>query len=62
MNWSFYNDALRQRGSLLIWHHEDMMWLAPKAGRNARPPVFSGEADHQEIRGTVCLTAAFQLA
>ena len=43
-NWKSYNDVLRRRGSLLIWLNRDMMWLAPKAGRNGRPPVFSDVA------------------
>ena len=43
-NWKSYNDALRRRGSLLIWLDSDMVWLAPKAGQNGRPPVFSDAA------------------
>lgn len=43
-NWKSYNDALKQRGSLLIWLDKDMAWLAPKAGRAGRPPVFSDAA------------------
>ena len=43
-NWKSYNDALKQRGSLLIWLDKDMTWLAPKAGRNCRPLVFSDAA------------------
>ncbi len=44
MNWKSYNRAPKQRGSLLIWLAKDMAWLAPKAGRNGRPPVFSDAA------------------
>ena len=40
-NWKSSNDALKQRGSLLIWLDKDMVWLAPRAGRNGRPAVFS---------------------
>lgn len=40
-NWKSYNEALKRRGSLLIWLDKDMTWLAPKAGGNGRPPVFS---------------------
>jgi hypothetical protein len=29
-NWKSYNEALRRRGSLLIWLDKDMFWLAPK--------------------------------
>ncbi len=43
-NWKSYNDALKRRGSLLIWLDRDMLWLAPKAGRSGRPPVFSDAA------------------
>lgn len=28
-NWSSYSDALKQRGSLLIWLDKEMIWLAP---------------------------------
>ncbi|WP_435170913.1 IS5 family transposase [Falsirhodobacter sp. 1013] len=43
-NWKSYNKALRRRGSLLIWLDKDMVWLAHKAGRPGRPPVFSDAA------------------
>ena len=43
-NWKSYNDALRRRGSLLIWLDKDMGWFAAKAGRSGRPPVFSDAA------------------
>ena len=43
-NWKSYNAALRRRGSLLIWLDKDMEWIAPKAGRLGRPPVFSDAA------------------
>lgn len=43
-NWKSYNDALKQRGSLLIWLDKDMVWLAPRAGRNGRPAMFSDTA------------------
>ena len=43
-NWKSYNDALKRRGSLLIWLDKAMVWRAPKAGRNGRPPVFSDGA------------------
>lgn len=39
-----YNDALKRRGSLLVWLDKDMVWFAPKAGHNGRPPVFSDAA------------------
>jgi hypothetical protein len=40
-NWKSYNEGLRRRGSLLIWLDKDMVWLANKAGRRGRPPMFS---------------------
>ena len=43
-NWRSCNEALKRRGSLLIWLDRDMVWLAPKAGRSGRPPVFSDAA------------------
>ena len=43
-NWKSYNDALKRRGSLLIWLDKAMVWRTPKAGRNGRPPVFSDGA------------------
>ena len=43
-NWKSYNDALRRRGSLLIWLDKDMAWLANRVGRPGRPPVFSDAA------------------
>ena len=43
-NWSSYNDALRKRGSLLIWLDKEMTWHAPHEGRPGRPPVFSNDA------------------
>ena len=43
-NWKSYNDALRRRGSLLIWLDKDMAWLASRAGRPGRSPVFSDAA------------------
>ena len=43
-NWKSCNDALRQRGSLLIWLDKDKTWLAIRARRPGRPPVFSDAA------------------
>lgn len=43
-NWKSYNEALKRRGSLLVWLDRDMVWLAPRAGRPGRPPVFSDAA------------------
>lgn len=35
---------MKQRGSLLIWLDKDMAWLATRAGRPGRPPVFADAA------------------
>ena len=43
-NWSEYNEALRRRGSLLVWLDRKMEWLAPKRGRPGRPETFSNAA------------------
>jgi len=43
-NWKSYNEALKRRGSLLVWLDRDMAWLAPKFGKPGRPPVFSDAA------------------
>ncbi len=43
-NWKSDNEALKRSGSLQIWLDKDMVWLAPKAGRTGRPPVFSDAA------------------
>ena len=43
-NWKSQNEALKRRGSLLIWLYKDMVCLAPNAGRPGRPPVFSEAA------------------
>lgn len=43
-NWKSYNQALKRRGSLLIWRDKDLVWRAPRAGRSGRPPVFSEAA------------------
>ncbi len=36
-NWSTYNEALRKRGSLLIWLDKEMTWHAPHEGRPGAP-------------------------
>jgi hypothetical protein len=43
-NWSKYNAALCNRGSLLIWLDKEMTWHAPHEGHPGRPPVFSNAA------------------
>lgn len=43
-NWKAYNAALKKRGSLLIWLDKELVWLAPKDGRERHPLVFSSAA------------------
>jgi len=43
-NWSAYNDALKQRGSLTVWFDPDMSWRAPPTGKRGRQPSFSDAA------------------
>ncbi|WGT51374.1 IS5 family transposase [Thioclava nitratireducens] len=49
-NWSEYNAALRQRGSLSVWFDPDTVWHAEKTGKRGRPDTFSDAAVQ------VCLT------
>ena len=49
-NWPAYNEALKQRGSLMIWFDPDMVWVPPPTGKRGRQPQ-SGEAAIQ-----TCLT------
>lgn len=43
-NWSAYNAALKQRGSLEIWFDPGMTWLSAPCGRPGRPLHFSDSA------------------
>ena len=43
-NWSTDNEALRKRGSLLVWLDKEMAWHASLEVRPGRPPVFSDAA------------------
>jgi hypothetical protein len=43
-NWTWYNAALRRRGSPLIWVDREMTWRGSRDGRPGRPAVFSGAA------------------
>ncbi len=56
-NWSEYNAALKQRGSLLIWFDPGMEWLAAPTGRRGRPARFSDAA----IQTCLMLKALFGL-
>jgi hypothetical protein len=43
-NWSEYNAALKQRGSLTVWFDPDMQWLSAPCGHPGRPAHFSDSA------------------
>jgi hypothetical protein len=43
-NWSAYNTALKQRGSLEIWFDPGMIWLSAPRGRAGRPMRFTDSA------------------
>ena len=43
-NWSDYNAALKQRGSLTVWFDPAMQWLSVPCGRPGRPAHFSDSA------------------
>ncbi|MEP3848034.1 MAG: IS5 family transposase [Paracoccaceae bacterium] len=43
-NWSAYNDALKQRGSLTVWLDPEMTWRPPPTGKRGRQPQFSDAA------------------
>jgi hypothetical protein len=43
-NWSAYNRALKQRGSLTIWFDPEMTWSPPPSGRRGRQQRFSDAA------------------
>lgn len=43
-NWSAYNDALKQRGSLSIWFDPEMIWNAPPTGKRGWQQQFSDAA------------------
>ena len=43
-NWSAYNDALKQRGSLSMWFDPEMIWSQPPTGKLGRQQHFSGAA------------------
>lgn len=58
-NWSEYNKALVQRGSITIWFSPEASekWLAGKTGRKGRPQTYSNEA----IQCALMLKAVYHL-
>jgi hypothetical protein len=55
--WSSCTQALKRRGSLVIWLDKEMTWLAPRTGSLERPPAFSNAA----IRFGLSIKALFKL-
>ena len=43
-NWSYYNDALKQRGSLSIWFDAETPWKAKLSGQHGRQKAYSDVA------------------
>jgi hypothetical protein len=43
-NWKTYNEALKSRGSLLIWLDPTMKWHGQSSGKRGRSQAFSDEA------------------
>jgi hypothetical protein len=43
-NWSTYNAALKQRGSLSIWFDPEMIWTPRPSGKHGRQQRFSDAA------------------
>jgi len=43
-NWSTYNTALKQRGSLAIWFDPEMIWTPPPSGKRGRQRQFRDTA------------------
>ncbi len=56
-NWSDYNAAMRQRGSLPVWFDPNTVWHAGKAGKRGRPETFSDTA----VQGCLTLKVLFGL-
>jgi Transposase DDE domain len=40
-NWKDYNDALKKRGSMLIWIDKDMAWNGTPSGKRGRSKTYS---------------------
>ena len=57
-NWSEYNQALTQRGSLTLWIDPNLTWRAPRSGKRGRQQTYSDEA----IQFCLTLKVVFGLA
>lgn len=43
-NWLSYNQALKRRGSLMVWFDSEMAWFAVPSGKAGHPEKFSAAA------------------
>ena len=43
-NWPSYNEALKRRGSLIIWFDPAMTWVAAPTGKRGRQAAYSDGA------------------
>ena len=43
-NWSSYSQALKRRGSLMVWFDPEMSWFAVPSGKAGHPERFSAAA------------------
>ena len=57
-NWKTCNEALKARGSLMIWLDRDMSWHGPPLGKRGRTPTFSDTA----IQFCLTIKCLFNLA
>ena len=57
-NWKTYNEALKARGSLMIWLDRDMSWHGTPLGKRGRTPTFSDTA----IQFCLTIKCLFNLA
>jgi hypothetical protein len=43
-NWKTYSQALKARGSLMVWLDREMAWQAPSSGKPGQPAIYSDAA------------------
>ena len=58
MNWPAYNEALKRRGSLMIWFDPVMSWVGMPGGRRGRQQTYSDGA----IQTCLSLNVLFGMA
>jgi len=57
-NWKEYNEALKARGSLLVWLGMDLRWHGSASGKRGRSPKYSEAA----IQFCLTIEGLFNLA